>query len=175
MTAPVQVTFIPLGQDVLDRLLRDDLRNASDAVGAELPEFFLAEKWLWQIRYDQLKQSPESAPWLVRAVVVPESGAVIGHAGFHGPPDATGTVEVGYTVVPDWRGHGLAQRILASLVAEATASPEVSVVRASIRPDNLPSLAVVRKAGMKHVGEQWDDVDGRELIFELTVSDPAAF
>ena len=95
------LTFLPMGLDVLDRVLRDDLRGASDAVGAELPEFFRAEKWLWQVRSDQIRQSPGSAPWLVRAVVDPESGAVVGHAGFHGPPDAAGAVEVGYTVVPD--------------------------------------------------------------------------
>jgi ribosomal-protein-alanine N-acetyltransferase len=166
------VTFLPMGPDVLDRLLQDDLRGASDAVGAALPEFFRAEKWLWQIRSDQIRQSPGSAPWLVRAVVDPESGAVVGHAGFHGPPDEAGAVEVGYTVVPDWRGRGFAHRILASLVAEALAAPDVALVRASVRPDNLPSLAVVRKAGMRHVGEQWDDVDGRELVFELTADDP---
>jgi ribosomal-protein-alanine N-acetyltransferase len=168
-TPPAGVTFLALGPEVLDLLLRDDLRSASAAVGTELPEFFLTEKWLWRLRYDQLQRSPGSAPWLVRAAVDPESGAVIGHAGFHGPPDANGMVEVGYTVIPECRGRGLAHRILASLVAEAAASPDVSVVRASIRPDNLPSLAMARRAGMRQVGEQWDEVDGRELIFELAV------
>lgn len=174
MAVDSDLTFLPLGPEVLERLLRDDLRGASDAVGAELAEFFLTEKWLWRIRLDQIRRTPDSAPWLVRAVVVPESGAVVGHAGFHGPPDATGAVEVGYTVLPDWRGRGLAHRVLASLIDEAVAAPDVAVLRASIRPDNLPSLAVVRRAGMRHVGEQWDDVDGQELIFELLVASPQA-
>jgi hypothetical protein len=43
----------------------------------------------------------------------------------------------------------------------------VTTVRATISPDNLPSLAVVTAAQFRHVGEQWDEVDGTELIFEL--------
>jgi ribosomal-protein-alanine N-acetyltransferase len=167
------IDFVPLPAEALELMLRDSLQEAGALVGVELPEFFLQEKWLWQIRRDQLRDTPEAAPWLVRAAVLPEDGSVVGHAGFHGPPDARGAVEVGYTVVPGRRGEGLSHRLLRALVDEATASPEVRVVRASISPDNLPSLAVARRAGMRHVGEQWDDEDGRELVFELDVASRA--
>ena len=42
----------------------------------------------------------------------------------------------------------------------------MKVVRATIRPDNVASLAVVRRGHFAHVGEQWDEVDGLELVFE---------
>lgn len=48
----------------------------------------------------------------------------------------------------------------------AADEPAVRTVRATIGPDNLPSLALVRELGFVHVGEQWDDEDGRELVFE---------
>ena len=39
-------------------------------------------------------------------------------------------------------------------------------MRATVAPDNAPSLAVVDRAGFRHVGEQEDEVDGLELVFE---------
>ena len=38
---------------------------------------------------------------------------------------------------------------------------------ASVAPDNEPSLAIVRKLAFEHVGEHWDEEDGRELEFRL--------
>ena len=40
------------------------------------------------------------------------------------------------------------------------------MVRASVSPENVASLALIRSYGFQHVGEQWDEKDGRELIFE---------
>ncbi len=147
-------------------MLEGDLSEASRISGRQLPSFFLEEKWLWEIRRDQLHTSPEDAPWLVRVVVLEPAGVVIGHAGFHGRPDAAGMVEIAYTVAPEHRGNGYAHAVLAALVEEAKSCPNVNLVRATISPDNAPSLAVIRRGNFVHVGEQWDDVDGLELIFE---------
>jgi ribosomal-protein-alanine N-acetyltransferase len=43
----------------------------------------------------------------------------------------------------------------------------VTRVRASVRPDNAPSLRLVRRWGFTEVGEQWDDEDGLETVFEV--------
>ena len=158
--------FHRLTVPALEALLEGDLVAASRLVGVDLPDFFLGEDWLWRIRLDQVRSTPGDHAWLVRAVELTAEHVVVGHAGFHAAPDAAGMVEVAYTVVPERRGEGLSHLMLAALVAEASASPDVTVVRATVAPDNLPSLAVVRSAGFVHVGEQWDDVDGTELIFE---------
>jgi [ribosomal protein S5]-alanine N-acetyltransferase len=42
-------------------------------------------------------------------------------------------------------------------------------VRATISPGNVASLATIAKFGFAEVGEQWDEEDGRELIFEVAV------
>ena len=65
----------------------------------------------------------------------------------------------------DGRGYGHA--IVAALLTEAATEPAVRTVRASVSPTNLPSLALVRRAGLARVGEQWDDEDGLETIFEV--------
>ena len=162
------VSFVRLPPPVLTALLDGDLATASARCGAALPPSFLEEGWLWRLRLDQVRADPAAQEWVVRAVVVAGAG-VVGHAGFHGPPDADGVVEVGYTVVPRLRGRGYAQAALRALVAEAAASPRVRVVRASVQPANAASLAVVRAAGFVHVGDHLDEQDGLELVHELDV------
>lgn len=162
----MRATFVRLPPPVLTALLDGDLATASARSGVALPPFFLEEDWLWRLRLDQVRADPAAQDWVVRAVVVEPEG-VVGHAGFHGPPDADGAVEVGYTVLPHLRGRGFATAALRALVAEAAAAPGVRVVRASVSPDNAASLAVVRRVGFVQVGEQVDEVDGIELVHEL--------
>lgn len=166
--AAVDAAFAPLPPPVLAALLDGDLSTASRRAGVELPPFFLEEGWLWQIRLDQVRRDPAAAAWVVRALVVEPAG-VVGHAGFHGPPEPDGTVEVGYTVLPGLRGRGYGHAALAALVAEARAVPSVRVVRACVSPGNAPSLAIVRRAGFAEVG-QVEDEDGPEIVHELDVS-----
>jgi RimJ/RimL family protein N-acetyltransferase len=158
-----------LAVSAMRALLDGELSEANRICRRQLPPFFLEEGWLWQIRLNQIHTSPQDAPWLVRVAVLEPAGMVIGHAGFHGPPDPAGAVEIAYTVTPEHRRKGYAHALLAALVDEARTRTDVDLVRATISPDNDPSLAVVRRGGFGHVGEQWDDVDGLELVFEKQV------
>lgn len=40
-------------------------------------------------------------------------------------------------------------------------------MRATISPDNTASLATIAGFGFAEVGEQWDQEDGLELVFEV--------
>jgi len=40
------------------------------------------------------------------------------------------------------------------------------VLRASVAPQNAPSLALVQGAGFVHVGVEMDEIDGLELVYE---------
>jgi len=159
----VDLTLIP--EAALEALLAGSLGAASAIIGLALPDVYLTRGWLWQYRLDQVRADPESAPWLVRAVYGRPVEAVVGHAGFHGPPDGGGMVEIGYAIVPEFRRRGYARAAVGQLLAYA-AGHGARVVRASVSPENVASLALVRSYGFQHVGEQWDEKDGRELIFE---------
>lgn len=152
-------------------LLSGDLAGASAETGVRLTDYFVDEHsiWLWRLRVDQIRQDPSTAVWFARAAVDEESGAVVGHAGYHGPPDETGMIEVGYSVDPRHRRRGHAREMLAELLRRARSEPGVRTVRASISPDNVASLATVAGFGFRQVGEQWDEEDGLELIFEVPV------
>jgi RimJ/RimL family protein N-acetyltransferase len=158
------VRLVTLTGPVMGALLQRDLATASATAGVALPAAFLDDEQLWALRVRQVTADPASAPWFVRAVVA-EPGAVVGHAGFHGPPDSNGMVEIGYTILREHRRRGHARAAVGELLAYARAHG-ARTVRASVSPDNAPSLALVRSVSFVQCGEQWDDEDGLELVFE---------
>jgi ribosomal-protein-alanine N-acetyltransferase len=157
----VELRLLPVA--ALEALEVGDLPAASAAAGLALPAEYLEDGPLWRLRLGQIAEAPASAPWLVRAIVA--DGLVVGHAGFHGPPDAAGMVEAGYVVFPPHRRRGHARAALGEL-ARYAAAHGARTLRAAVGPDNAPSLALIRSEGFTQVGEQWDSEDGRELVFE---------
>ncbi|MDJ1137433.1 GNAT family protein [Streptomyces iconiensis] len=162
---------VELGAEAMEALAAGELDKAGALLGVELPGFLVEERarWLWRYRLGQMASDPEGAAWCVRQLVLNEEGVAVGHGGFHGPPDENGMVEVGYAVVPEHRRQGYARATLTELLRRATEAPGVRTVRATLTPDNAASLATLAPFGFSHVGEQWDEEDGRELIYEVAV------
>lgn len=160
-----EIRFVKLSPATLSALIAGDLPAASAAAGVELSQYLVDESWLWRVRLEQIQQDPSSADWVARAAIAEPDGVVVGHGGFHGPPDEHGVVEVAYSVDPLHRRRGYAKAMLKSLLARADADPAVTAVRASIRPDNVGSRAVIAGLGFKKIGEQWDPEDGLEDVF----------
>jgi [ribosomal protein S5]-alanine N-acetyltransferase len=77
---------------------------------------------------------------------------LIGAAGYVGPPDADGVVEIGYSVVRDWQGLGYATEMASALVTRAWSVPEVRRVVAHTRLDNTASVRVLRRCGFAEAG-----------------------
>ncbi|TQO19896.1 acetyltransferase (GNAT) family protein [Rhodoglobus vestalii] len=122
---------------------------------------------LWRMRSEQIVDTPSDAPWVTRLIIVPGVDGAVGIAGFHGAPDGAGMVEVGYRIAPEYRRRGYARRALETLLSVASASADVQIVRATISPENHPSRSLVDGYGFTEVGEQWDEEDGLETIFEV--------
>lgn len=125
---------------------------------------------LWRMRSEQITRTPIDASWVTRLIVDPKFTAPVGLAGFHGAPDCRGMVEVGYRVDPIYRRRGYARQSLEILLDVAERQPDVSVVRATISPENTVSKALIDGCGFIEVGEQWDDEDGLEIIYEVDTS-----
>ncbi|HEX5200808.1 MAG TPA: GNAT family protein [Actinoplanes sp.] len=158
-----EIRFVKLSPAVLTALVEGDLAAASAGAGVALTPYLRDERWLWEIRLADIARDPASADWIARAAVA--DGVVVGHGGFHGPPDADGIVEVAYSVDPEHRRKGYAKAMLRALLERADADPAVTAVRASIRPDNAGSRATIAGFGFKKVGEQWDPEDGLEDVY----------
>jgi RimJ/RimL family protein N-acetyltransferase len=152
-------------------LLARDLHGAESEIGAIVPENLpdTLDNFL-QFRIADLEVDPAAQPWLGRAVVLTEPDGtrrIIGSAGFHAPPDEDGRVEVGYRVEPEFRRQGVATEVVRALFDWAASEHGVQRFRASVSPLNMPSLAIIRRLGFRQVGVQMDDIDGKELVFEL--------
>lgn len=163
----------------LDALGAGDVAALAARLGAEVPAEWVAEvRRLAALRAHQVREHPGDAPWLLRAIVLrgeggegAAGGRVIGYLNFHSAPDETGMAEIGYTLVPDARGHGYAIEAVRAAFEWATRVHGVRRFRASVAPDNERSLHLIAKLGFRRTGEQWDPEDGLEHVFELEVQD----
>ncbi|WP_082886151.1 GNAT family N-acetyltransferase [Microbacterium oleivorans] len=160
----IRLDVVP--SDVIHGLARGEASAESVSPYLAGPEF----RGLWRIRSAQIAARPADAPWVTRFIITPEVSAPIGVAGFHGGPDESGMVEVGYSVDPGWRRRGCARSALEILIAEARSHPSVRTIRATIAPDNLASIELVTAYGFTENGEQWDEEDGREIIYEIAAA-----
>jgi RimJ/RimL family protein N-acetyltransferase len=160
-----RLELVPLPPELLESIARGDASVAARRLDAAVPEGW-TDTIPAQQRLEQLAVDPSEQPWLVRAVVLRAPRRVVGNVGFHGPPDQQGRVEIGYGIVPAQRRRGYAREAIAGLTDWAFATGEARVCLASVSPRNTGSLALVRSLGFRQVGEQIDDVDGLELVFE---------
>jgi len=109
----------------------------------------------------ELRKLGHPDPWqLGFALLHRDSGSVIGSAGFKGPPDADGVVEVAYGIVPAFQGFGYATEATQALVAFAFANDVVERVRAHTLPAQSASTRVLTKCGFTRVGNVIDPDDG---------------
>jgi RimJ/RimL family protein N-acetyltransferase len=96
-----------------------------------------------------------------------EDGREVGLAGFGGRPGENRRLTLGYSVHDEHQGRGYATEMVELLTQWALAQDGVEVVRLTIRPENVPSLRVAKKAGFEPTGETVvDDEHGRLLVFE---------
>jgi len=102
--------------------------------------------------------------WSPRHVVRAYDGLVVGSVGFFGAPvpgdDGVPEAELGYGLVEDARGRGVATEAVAGLLAH---TDQAGVrVRASVQPDNTASVRVLAKCGFTQL--RGSDEDGNLVM-----------
>jgi RimJ/RimL family protein N-acetyltransferase len=128
---------------------------------------------VWLMRARQFDEDPATAAWVTGIIWDEDDQRAVGAAGFHAPPDENGTVEIGYRVDPAFRRRGYARAAFEALLRRAIEDESVRTVRVSISPDNLASYALASQYGFAKVGEQWDEEDGLEYVYEVSGARPA--
>ncbi len=168
---PPGVQVIHLDLRALRALADGDLAEANANSPVPLTPAFVDEAWrsTWRRRAEQVSADPVQQEWVTGVIWDSSLAAAVGRAGFHAAPN-DGVLEVGYAVDPAYRRHGYARAALGVLVARARTAPGVARVLASASPDNAASLALLRSVGFEQVGEQWDDEDGLEWVFALSLN-----
>ncbi|HLX77316.1 MAG TPA: GNAT family N-acetyltransferase [Acidimicrobiales bacterium] len=158
----------PLRPETLAAVLAGNKDAAEVAQGRQLPGVYVEslEPRFAEIQLKRMTDRPSQRGWCARLVVMNDDDLVIGDCGFHGPPMDVGRAEIGYKILEAYRGRGYATEAVRGLVDWAK-SQGARAVYASVSPDNGSSLAVVNKVGFRRVGTQRDDVDSKEIVFEL--------
>ena len=165
-----RLELILLTTSLIDDLLAGRRQEAQVEGGFVMPSNWPDEhdSAFLRMRREQIRADPQTEVWLARAMVASEdpSRSMIGHIGFHGPP-REGTLEMGYTIFPAHRRRGHACEAAAGMMDWAMREHGIRKFILSISPDNTPSLAVAERLGFQRTGEQWDEEDGLEWVFEL--------
>jgi len=122
-------------------------------------------------RVADVREHPENIKWYYRIIVDRSRQVAVGSVSFHGSPDDRGMVEIGIGIAEAERGKGYAQEALAGMWHWVVKQPGVKFLRYTVTPENEPSMAIIRKFDFPLVGEQIDEEDGLELIFERAASE----
>ena len=116
----------------------------------------VSPKWLAALR-----TSVGPDPWRHGFfVLLRERGCVIGGAGYKGPPDADGMVEIAYGIAPEYQGQGYATEAATALLNYAFSDGRVRLARAHTLPEANASTHVLKKCGFAFIGTVVDPEDG---------------
>lgn len=148
-----------------------DAEACAHLIAPRLPAEWFEDAWVFGLRLDQWKDDPAYAPWSIRAMVLKETGEIVGTINGHDKPRAFEhageeglIIEMGYSVFEAHRRRGIAHEAITSLAGFARAEG-VRWVRLSISPGNEASRALARKLGAVKIGSHIDEIDGPEDVY----------
>ncbi|MBU6347761.1 MAG: GNAT family N-acetyltransferase [Actinomycetales bacterium] len=122
-------------------------------------------------RAPQVLANPELNRWFIRWIVLAKTREVVGSISFHAPPNEAGMIEIGLGIEAQHRRQGYAQEALMAMWHWASQQSAVKILRYTVSPENLASVALVEKFGFLKVGQQIDEEDGTEDIYEMSVTE----
>lgn len=181
---PIQserLTLVSMTPLFLQTCLAGDRDEAGRLLGIRVPELWLHERELMQLRLDQMGADPTLEAWLLRAVVLRQEkpggkeeteGTMIGHIGCHTAPGpdylaeyAPEGVEIGYTIFEPYRRQGYASEAFRALMDWAHRAHQVPQFVVSISPQNVPSQRMAARFGFQQVDTVIDEEDGPEDVY----------
>ncbi|HLL13613.1 MAG TPA: GNAT family protein [Pyrinomonadaceae bacterium] len=122
----------------------------------------------WMAKY--LEENAGAGAWTFYFIILPAQGVegqgtVIGGVGFKGLPSADGTVEIGYSMLPEFQCSGYATEAAGALVRWAFSQMRVTRVIAETYPELRPSIRVLEKNDFRYIGEGSEE---RVIRYALT-------
>ena len=163
-------TVLPIEYEVL-AIDQSDPNLWLDRGFSDPDKYFLNNPNPIKYRLPRVRQNPEYAKYLLRVAVLKDNPIIIASAGFHDAPDSNGMIEIGFGVDEKYQGRGFGQELLHGMWSWVVNNPQVKTLRYTVSPDNLISQHIIKKQGFKHKGQQIDEEDGPEDIYELSASD----
>jgi RimJ/RimL family protein N-acetyltransferase len=140
-------------------LIAEDLKGREElaaALGVSVPQNWppeLYDRNAMDFAATQLRDPAErgwSFWYLVK--IINNAEELLGICGFKGRPDRSGTVEIGYSILKQFRNSGFATEAASRLVAWAFGHANVKEVRAETLPHLRQSIRVLEKSGFSFSG-----------------------
>jgi ribosomal-protein-alanine N-acetyltransferase len=100
----------------------------------------------------QLSADPSRLGWGIWLMIQRAERLVFGDVGFKGKPDSSGTIDLGYGLVPAYRRRGYGFEAALALRDWAFTQPGVRRITADCLPENVGSARILQKLGMKRIG-----------------------
>jgi len=157
-----RLKLIPFSLE-LKKLALHDRTQIAEKLGIGLSDDWPATDYLEALPtfISRGEQDPSGATW--DGIIVHKADAiVIGGIGFHGGPDETGAVEIGYDIIPAYRNYGYATEMAHRLIAWAFEQPGITTVKAGCSSHNIGSIRVLEKVGMQRI-----KITDDELYWEI--------
>jgi RimJ/RimL family protein N-acetyltransferase len=163
------LTLYPATSPLLSILIEQPDRTEIDGFlfpkGEEITPLF----WL-EFLNSKLIDEPENFFWWSPRLMIVNQCHVIGACGFKAPPDQTGSVEIGYGVVPSQQQQGFATQAVALLLEETFSRPEIKTIVAYTIPSESASGRVLAKNNFERDGSKIDPEDGEIWVWKRTRS-----
>lgn len=97
------------------------------------------------------RRAPGEPGWVQFTVEGLETGLVVGDVGLSVAEAEPGVVKIGYTIAPAFQNRGYATEAMAALMVYAFETLGAEVVRAHASAENVASIRVAEKIGMRLV------------------------
>ncbi len=135
----------------------EDSRRLSTLLGATVPRSWppemVSQARPWFAR--ELASNPTRSGWYAWYGVIEGQGAsrsvLAVSAGFVGAP-RVGTVELGYSVVPEYRRLGYASEMVRAIIKWAFEAPDLRRIVAEVHKDNDASIRLLLRMGFTDIG-----------------------
>ncbi len=114
----------------------------------------------------------EPGGWVQFSVEERDGGRLVGDVGLSLADGEDGVIKIGYTIAPAFQGRGYATEAVGALVAYAFETLGADVVRAYASGENVASMHVAEKVGMRLVERIERDRTRSVVRYEVRRSSP---
>jgi len=147
----------------LKKTLVADRALFAEKIGVQVPDSWpgpdLADALSFFIKV--MENDPTGRVW--DGIIIHTADQVaIGSIGFHGEPDEAGALELGYSIIPQYRGRGYATEMAQSIIDWAFRTQRIEAIVAECLDDNIGSIKVLERVGMQRLAP-----DGNMLKWRL--------
>ncbi len=158
-----RLTLVPFSVELAEAALRSRA-DVESLLEARVPEEWPGPGFeeILPLVAQWLRDDPLLRDW-IRIIVHTADKTAIGGIGTGGRPDADGTVEIGYNIIPSYQRRGYGYEAVSAYVDWAFTQPGLRRIIANCASDNTASMRILQKAGMR----QWS-YEGSLLHWELT-------